>query len=322
MIEAMNLSGLSDPEMERMLYGAQIARKDAIFQLVLFLVLSFYNFWMKDLLIPKSAKRQYSFLASVLGNIILLLILIRIDLVFEAKVNPRITYISLTDAMLYSLKHIAFVVIAILVPYLLIQLQKVKETEVRLALINEDKAKADLAALRSQINPHFFFNTLSSLSAVVRNAPKEESLDFIQELSNMYRYTLTSRKSDLVTLAEELAFVKSYVFLLERRWEGLVSFTIDISTEFNNCKIPPMSIQTLVENGVQHNIISQDHPLIFNIRIDDDHLSVSNNLNKKENSEGLGSGLSNLNHRFELIAGKQIVIRQSGSHFIVKLPLI
>jgi two-component system, LytTR family, sensor kinase len=322
MIEAMNLTDLSDREIERRLYRSRIASKDAIFQLVLFLVLSFFNFWLKDLIIPKSVKQQYRTLIGVLGNVLLLVIMIRIDLIFEAKVDPRMTYVSLSDAFLYTLKHIAFIVIAILVPYFLLQLQRVKNTEARLAHSNEEKTKAELATLRSQINPHFFFNTLSSLSSVVRNASRNESLDFIQELSNTYRYTLTSRKADLVVLSEELAFAKSYAFLIKKRLEDLVLFEYDIPDKYPDWKTPPMAIQTLIENGVQHNVVTSDHPLFFTLKIENNFFCVINSLNKKEDSEGLGSGLSNLNNRFEIIAGKQIVIQQTETHFIVKLPLI
>ncbi|MEA1878211.1 MAG: histidine kinase [Bacteroidota bacterium] len=322
MIEAMNFTGLDDREIEGRLYRARIASKDAIFQLVLFLALSFFNFWLKDLLTPKSVKRQYRTLVGILGNIFLLLILIRIDLVYEAKVDPSMTYVSLSDAFLYSLKHIAFIAIAILVSYFLLQLQRVKDAEDRLARSNEEKTKAELAALRSQINPHFFFNTLSSLSSVVRHASKNDSLDFIQELSNTYRYTLTSRKTNLVTLSEELAFAKSYAFLIKKRFEDSVKFEYDIPGAYTKWKVPPMAIQTLIENGVQHNIITKDHPLLFTLKIENDFLCVINTINKKEDSEGLGSGLSNLSNRFELIAGKQIVINQSDNEFIVRLPLI
>ena len=157
---------------------------------------------------------------------------------------------------------------------------------------------------------------------MVRNSPKREGLEFIQEMSNTYRYTLTSKQQDLVTLKEEMEFLDAYTYLLKKRFGDNLVFDIQIPGDAGEMKIPPMAVQTLVENGIQHNIITKETPLKFKIYVENEMVCVENNLYKKENSEGFGSGLKNLANRFELIAGKSIDIEQNDSHFRVKLPLI
>ena len=322
LIEAMNLPGLTDEEFQGRLYRAKMANKDGIFQLALFLIIAIFNYSIKDLIFPKTILKNYRSLLVVTANIVLIIILVRIDLIFESRVNPRMTYISLTDALLYSLKHIAIVIISILLPYFLIQILRMKETEARMANISEQKAKAELETLRDQISPHFFFNTLSSLSAVIRNSPKEEGLEFIQEMSETYRYTLTSQKFDVVELKDEIDFLDGYIFLLKKRFGDILSFHFDIPESEMSRKIPPMALQTLIENGINHNIITVHTPLRFDFFMENEAICVKNNLIKKESSEGLGSGLENLNNRFLLITDKQIWIEPNEEYFIVKLPLI
>jgi len=232
------------------------------------------------------------------------------------------TYITLTDALIYWLKHFPIIFISILLPYFLLQWTKTKEAEARLLKMNQEKAQAELTTLRSQINPHFFFNTLSTLRAIIKNSPRQESLDFVQELSKTYRYALTSRKSELIKIREELEFIKAYTSLQSKRFGGKLIFQIDLPDKYLENKIPPLALQTLIENGIQHNIIVDGQPLRFDIYVGEGYLCVKNNLQKKDDSHGLGTGLSNLNNRFQLISGKQVVIHTDQKYFIVKLPLL
>lgn len=206
--------------------------------------------------------------------------------------------------------------------YILLLLNRVKTAELEKTRLREEKTNAELAALKDQIGPHFFFNTLSSLSAVVQNEKREVALEFIQEMSNTYRYTLASKQQDLVSLQEELEFVRSYLFLLKKRFGEKLSSRINIPAEVLQQVIPPMSLQILVENAVQHNVMTQRAPLFIHFFIDNDKIVVENNLQEKSHSNGLGLGLENLSNRYYLLAQKEIIIERDEGFFRVKLPLL
>tara|TARA_A100000171_G_scaffold38194_1_gene37462 strand:- start:1265 stop:2311 length:1047 start_codon:yes stop_codon:yes gene_type:complete len=212
--------------------------------------------------------------------------------------------------------------IAIAEAYFIILFKKVKASELEKAQLQEEKSNAQLAALKEQISPHFFFNTLSSLSTIVRNEKKEVGLEFIQELSKMYRYTLASERQELVELKEELTFVNAYLFIMHKRFGDKLICEMDIPELYLNKKVPPMSVQLLIENATQHNIITKTSPLTIKITVEDSMLSVENNLQAKEESEGLGLGLQNLTNRYRLIAEQDIVILKNQTTFKVKLPLL
>lgn len=206
--------------------------------------------------------------------------------------------------------------------YILLLLKRVQTAELEKAELREEKTKAELAALKDQISPHFFFNTLSSLSTVVRNEKKEVALEFIQEMSNTYRYTLASKQQDLVSLQDEFEFARSYLFLLKKRFGDKLFFTIEVPEKDLTRALPPMSLQILVENAVQHNVMTQGNPLNIRFFIERDKIVVENNLQEKPQSHGLGLGLENLSNRYGLLVQREIIIEKDDDFFSVKLPLL
>ncbi len=121
---------------------------------------------------------------------------------------------------------------------------------------------------------------------------------------------------------EELEFLRSYIFLLKKRFGEKLSIEIDINDRFMKYQVPPMSIQVLVENAIQHNIITQAKPLRIDVYEENNYLLVSNKLQDKERTDGFGLGLKNLENRFKLLAQKEIIIMKDDDKFIVKLPLL
>lgn len=175
--------------------------------------------------------------------------------------------------------------------------------------------------MKEQISPHFFFNTLSSLSSIVRKKEKEETLDYIGKISNIYRYTL-SIKENLVTVQEEMDFLNSYLYLLQERFGTKLRVANEIDEKVNELKIPSMSLQLLVENAIQHNIITESSPLTIRLYLEEDMICVENNLQEKESTESFGLGLKNLSDRYRLLLQKDIVILKEHGMFVVKLPLM
>lgn len=177
-------------------------------------------------------------------------------------------------------------------------------------------------ALKNQLNPHMLFNSLNTLSALIRESPDKAQL-YLQELSRVLRYTLQDNSTHTVLLSEEMDFVYSYIYLLKMRYEDNLQFDIETSAEALRKKVPPMSVQMLVENAVKHNEISNRNPLRISIRTDVDSLTVSNPLQPRMSGvNGLRIGLDNLSRRFSLLFHKDIEIRTGQNVFSVTIPLV
>ncbi|MBL7839870.1 MAG: sensor histidine kinase [Cyclobacteriaceae bacterium] len=176
-------------------------------------------------------------------------------------------------------------------------------------------------SLKSQLDPHFLFNSLNVLTNLVYADP-DKSARFIKQLSEVYRYVLEVRNKEVVPLEEELKFVESYLYLqqirfgdklrIENNLQGVVGF------------IPPLALQILAENAIKHNIISEDDPLTIKLYPENNEVVIENNLQKKvlltEGSTGIG--LDNVTKRYEFLSDKKITILETATSFIVKLPLL
>lgn len=179
-------------------------------------------------------------------------------------------------------------------------------------------------ALTAQINPHFFFNSLNSLASLIRDNKTKESLHYINELSDIFRYVLKNSRLELVTLREEIEFINAYRYLLEIRYENKLFFYIDIPDVYMKSIMPALSLQPVVENAVKHNVISFDNPLTVSIYVmENKWLVISNPIQKKmEADSSFGFGLENLRNRYQLILAKDIDISFDNQVFTVKLPLM
>lgn len=292
----------------------------SLFHFALFILLAFFHYHSKNRLLKNINSKTLSVAIIVIISLaiytVVFLLENRLLTNYFVLIGKRIQ----PDYFIWS--NIPVAIIAVAIAYFIILFKKVKVAEIEKAQLQEEKSNAQLAALKDQLSPHFLFNTLSSLSTIVRNEKKEVGLEFIQELSKTYRYTLANKQQALVELREELAFVNSYIFILEKRFGDKLICEIDITATFSGKLVPPMSLQLLIENATQHNIITKAAPLTIMIFIEDNMLCVMNNLQSKEASEGLGLGLQNLTNRYRLIADQDIVILKAKDHFKVKLPLL
>ncbi len=177
--------------------------------------------------------------------------------------------------------------------------------------------------LVNQINPHFLFNSLNSLSALVREGKADDAVMYIDRLSDTFRYTIRNDAGTTTTLGEELEFTAAYKYLLEVRYAGKLFIDIDIEEEKLEWMLPTFSIQPLIENAVKHNVITRAKPLHISIRTEGDRLVVSNPVNPKiEPENGTGIGLANLSNRWQLLTGQNIEVLNDGTTFSVSLPFI
>jgi sensor histidine kinase YesM len=191
------------------------------------------------------------------------------------------------------------------------------------ARLSQAKAEAELQALKNQIDPHFMFNTLNSLSYLITKN-SNDALRFTENLADMYRYILSQKEHMLVLLEDELLFVEKYIALLIHGFgDALVikKYFIDrITTSF---LIPPISVFIAFENIVKHNKISEQEPMEVILMFEDNHLVVQNELREKKNSPNSSKiGLQNLNERFKILTGEGISTTKTETHFSITFPLV
>ncbi|MFW5761176.1 MAG: sensor histidine kinase [Cyclobacteriaceae bacterium] len=180
----------------------------------------------------------------------------------------------------------------------------------------------ELKVLNHQINPHFLFNSLNTLMSVI---PEDSNLalEFTRRFSDVYRYVLQSKNKDLVSLAEEMQFVNSYIFLMKIRHGDNLKTEVSIPDQYLMSKVPPLTIQMICENAVKHNTISNAHPLRLTIRIKGELIKIWNNKNKKlVKEDGTGTGLENIEKRYRYLAEKSVEIIDAPDYFEVQLPLL
>ncbi|MFA6469196.1 MAG: sensor histidine kinase [Bacteroidota bacterium] len=188
--------------------------------------------------------------------------------------------------------------------------------------LEKAKLEAELEALKNQIDPHFMFNSLNTLSYLIENDAAKAKL-FNDNLAEVYRYILYNKERNLVLLSEELEFAEKYFSLLKIRFGGAVSLTISSSGQSDDYLIPPISLQILLENAIKHNEFSERQPMEISITISNDSITVSNALRPKSVHERSSRiGLKNLNDRYKLITEEELTQRNDGELFTVTLPLL
>ena len=181
---------------------------------------------------------------------------------------------------------------------------------------------AKFESLKNQLDPHFLFNSLNVLTSLIGENPAQAE-KFTTKLSKVYRYVLEQRNKDLVPIEEELKFAKTYMQLLEMRFEDAVKFNIPDTISNNDLKIVPLSLQLLLENAVKHNVVSSSKPLTISIYEKDTYLIIENNVNPKEAiGKSTKVGLQNIADRYGLITQKGVKIENNNKTFKVSLPLL
>ncbi|MFT6716681.1 MAG: two-component system LytT family sensor kinase [Saprospiraceae bacterium] len=192
--------------------------------------------------------------------------------------------------------------------------------------IEQDKnevIKLKKEVLQDLISPHFLFNSLNTVSSVI-SENKAKSIRFVKELSDLYGFMLSDSHKTVIPLKNDIELAKKYAFLLKTRLEDGVEIDFNVPSEYDNCLLPPMTVQNLVENCAKHNVVSKRSVLRISIYVDGGYLVVKNNLNLKMNS-GKGStnlGLNYICSQIEQLSDQEVVIDKTRELFVVKIPLI
>lgn len=197
-----------------------------------------------------------------------------------------------------------------------------KEQKARLEneVLRRENLEARLGSLSEQIRPHFLFNSLATLRSLTENP---EAKEFVSRLAEVYRHLLDYGEEPTVPLSEELAFLEAYLHILRSRHGDSLRVLIDIRDEDRAQRVPPLSLQVLVENAVKHNVVSASRPLSICVSSCSGELVVENDLQPKLSVEpGSGLGLRNVAARYQLLSGREIAVTREGGRFRVALPLL
>ncbi|HEX5171284.1 MAG TPA: histidine kinase [Cyclobacteriaceae bacterium] len=196
-----------------------------------------------------------------------------------------------------------------------------KQADINAEKLLRENLSARYENLKSQVNPHFLFNSLNALTNLVYE-DQDKAVKFIKQLSDVYRYVLDTRDREVVSIQEELKFLTSYVYLQQIRFGEKLKININLNG--TNSLVAPLALQMLIENAIKHNEVSEEKPLHVRIYADDHYLIVENNLQRKMNTEQGSSkiGLENIKKRYEYLSERGVLIEENASRFAVRLPLI
>lgn len=261
----------------------------------------------------------YGFAGSLVLSVFVLIVLRFVVSVLFYNHDPA-TFLEGSKS--YFLFSISITVLITLLFYLIYFYKANAEQKVNESQIVAKTETAKYESLKSQLDPHFLFNSLNVLTSLIGENP-ELAEKFTTKLSKVYRYVLEQKSKDLIPLEEELQFAASYMELLEMRFEDAIHFELPKIISNPDYKIVPLSLQILLENAVKHNVISSENPLKIKISEANGYLTVSNNLNEKSvltNSTKVG--LNNIKERYNLITQKKVEIGVEKGYFIARIPLL
>jgi len=197
-----------------------------------------------------------------------------------------------------------------------------KNSLVEIEKYRSESLQAQLQNLKNQINPHFLFNNMSVLSSLVYK-DQDKAVEFISQLSKVYRYLLDNQGSEVVTIEEELKFINSYIFLLNIRFDRSLVIETGIQSDDLQGLIPPMALQILIENAIKHNEASEEHPLTISISTFDHTIIVTNTLQPRTQHEpGSQTGLQNIRARYQFFTTRPVEVLNDTRQFIVKIPIL
>jgi LytS/YehU family sensor histidine kinase len=199
---------------------------------------------------------------------------------------------------------------------------KWKTNLVKTERLEQERANAHYENLKNQLNPHFLFNSLSSLNSLIYEN-QELASQFLQQLSRVFRYVLENKDKELVELDTEVKFVSRYVFLLRTRFGDDLDVRFELPPDRLAQRVVPVTLQILIENAIKHNIINEENRLTIRVSADDQYLHVENNLHKKNIVETSNKhGLANLRSLYYYLSPLPVRVAETPYTFTVSIPLL
>jgi LytS/YehU family sensor histidine kinase len=279
------------------------------FSLVIW-ILIIYN--LRILVSPVFAKR-------LLKTFFLIVIAFFLNLGLSYFINPKKEYFT----SLLILQFFVIFLFASLIGHVSHLYSEKRKKDLEIEQLKIENLQSRCEALTNQINPHFFFNSLNGLAALIRKKNDDTTFAYLNKLSDVFRYILQSEKKGLVTLEEELDFVQAFRYMMEIRFANKLIFDIKVDEDKKELKIPVLSLLPVIENVIVHNTIDSEHKMLVTIFFNDKmELVVSNPVFPKLTPPDTnGTGLKNLENRFLLLMDRHIRIENDGNTFSVYLPM-
>lgn len=268
--------------------------------------------------------KRYRILAGVFGSIVLTIagvFLVRMFMSVAIVKNSFKAFLESERPQFYVIALIITMVVTLFF-HLIYFYKKAQENKVKEQKIIAGTASAKFESLKNQIDPHFLFNSLNVLSSLIEENP-DNAQRFTTSLSKIYRYVLEQKDKELVSVAEELSFAKTYMNLLKMRFENSLFYEIPDTVSNPEAKVVPLSLQLLLENTVKHNVVSEQRPLHIRIIDKGDYLVIQNDFQKKEVlNDRQGVGLQNIINRYGIITSRKVLIEQNEKEFSVSIPIL
>jgi LytS/YehU family sensor histidine kinase len=199
---------------------------------------------------------------------------------------------------------------------------KWNDSRLEVSETRKNTVQAQLDALKLQLDPHFLFNNLSTLTSLIED-DQQLAVDYVINLSSIYRYMLSNRVQNTIRISEELEFISAYLFLYRTRYGEAISIVMPEINTYQDKSIAPLTLQLLVENAIKHNLFSRHVPLMINIYFEDGYIVVHNNKTPKPTGEpGSKMGLKNISERYILLGHIEPIVTETADSFEVKVPLL
>jgi sensor histidine kinase YesM len=238
------------------------------------------------------------------------------------QLNKEIDFSAFVlDSGVFMIKTaVIFLTLSLLITYAITFFVNWKKSVVMQEQMKREQLALQYETLKSQVNPHFLFNSLNAVTSLISTDP-DKAIVFVKKLSDVFRYVLEQKDNEIITLETELQFLESYIFLQKIRFGENLKVNIDVPDR--KLSIVPLSLQMLIENAIKHNVISKEYPLTIQISaINGNYLMVSNNLKKKPAVSSNSMGLENIKSRYVFFTTKPVIIKETGNEFRVEIPLI
>jgi len=324
------LLGIIIPNIASLITNSLYTLPELLLCYVYFILLSF-TIWQGNVWLLYYIRKKYEWRYNLYYKIILLLFLanlfysglLSLALLYVWKVFSKEVYIGWPPIFRTS---IVIIIVSSFITniYEIIFLNNEREYNLtRAEQLNIAKAQAELEALKNQIDPHFIFNSLNTLSFLITRDPQSARL-YNDTLAKVYRYILGNKDKDLVLLREEVEFISNYFYLLKIRFSEAINMEIEITDlAAEDFLIPPISLQTLVENAIKHNEFTDNNPLTIHVSVFSGYVVIKNLVKPKNYAAPTSKiGLNNLDNRYRLITKRNIVIENNFKFFTVKLPIL
>jgi sensor histidine kinase YesM len=277
------------------------------------------NYYKKNELFEK---RTFLFLISIITILFFSFLLRLISLVLFNDDEDIVFFDTLFFAILIIVSSIVLFIYLFEI-YLENEFEK-KELKIRLRENEIENLNDKYMSLKNQLNPHFLFNCFSNITSLIDTEP-EKAIKFVEELSNVFRYSLTNSDEILVTLSEELKLLNSYFELQLIRHQGFIKLESSVDVSKLDCLIPPLTLEILIENALKHTVFDKHNPLKISIYTREEQLIIENNFNPKINvvkTESFGIGMKSIKKQYVLLNCGEPAFKIENNIFRVEIPLI